>query len=192
MNVMSAPAGTHLWHRDHGRIAVIIGFAHVQGALGFPLYAIANAPKGLGPMHAIEHPDGYVSYPAGDRQTFDSVDDWKSYVEDLEWDEADPAAAAGSTVDAKPGDSNRPLVFGTKSHKTKSFWHWADANAVFEIEGEQPYPNDPRVLKIKRDEYFNLKRDGASKIDPHAGTIEDEEEPETPAAEDEDDVSDLI
>lgn len=86
-----------------------------------------------------------------------------------------------------PGPDTRPLHFGNQTYKTRSFWHWPDANAVFEIDGEQVYPSDARAVKVKRDEYAQLKRDGAVVIDPHAGVIEENE----PGAE-EDDFSDVV
>lgn len=185
MNVFSAPAGTYLTHRDHGRLAVIVGFAYVQGNLAFPIFAVPTK-SGVGPLEAIEHPDGAVSYPAKAR-TFESVTDWMSFVEDLD----DETAEAKKPVEGtKPDDS--PIKFGTKSNKTKSFWYWPTANAVFEIEGEAVLPDDKRVEKIKRDEFFNLKRDGAVKIDPHAGVIVEEGGTHPADEEDEDDDASVI
>jgi len=176
MNVFSAPAGTYLYHRDHGRLAVIVGFAYVQANLAFPIYGVPTK-AGIGPLECIEHPEGYISYPAKSRM-FESLADWSAFVEDMA-EEGEETVAAGTAPDPSP------IVFGDKTNKTKSFWHWPTANAVFEIEGETALPNDPRVKKVKRDEFFDLKRDGAVKIDPHAGVIE--EEPETVTEEDDDD-----
>lgn len=186
--VIPAHPGTYLLDSGGSEIAVIIGWAHVQGNRLDPLFDIARS----GPLisEAIQHPGGYVSHPSS-KLLFVDASAWESYATENKLDKV--AAVVTKPVDAavnKPvetvGKPSAALTFGTKSHKTKSFWHWPEMNAIFEIEGESPYPTDSRVTKIKRDEFAELKRQKLSVIDPHSGIID--EEPAVEAAEEDDDM----
>lgn len=187
MMIFPAQPGTNLVHKDDGVTAPIVGFAYVQGNLVFPLFVMAGK-SGCGPDEAVQHPDGLISYPAKSR-FFTSLGEWQEWMRDQAEEEEAQVAATG-------GPDKSPIKFGTTKYKTKSYWHWQTANAIFEIEGEAAIPDDPRVVKVKRDEFADLKKAGASKIDPHAGVIEDEEpaEPQTSASSytDEDDDDGVI
>lgn len=68
-------------------------------------------------------------------------------------------------------EDSKPLLFGSQSYKTKSYWKWPSTKALFEIAAEQMIPADKRVEKIKRDEFFKLRREEWATINPHDGTI---------------------
>lgn len=181
------------------RTAVIIAWQWVTGNYMMPVFDIART--GILKQEAIQHPDGTVSHPDS-KGLFNDVRDWVSYAHAHNLaeitEEVKAPAKTGPKPRAKadapedPPDPNRPIVFGTKTFKTKSFWHWPTANAVFEIEGEQSVPDDPRVLKVKRDEWYDFKRAGAVEIDPHAGTILESEPAAEPVDETEDDDMDVV
>jgi len=182
----------------------IVGWQHVQGNMCFPVFPCGNRSVGPGTVIAIPNGSGRWHFVHPSSQT--SSDD-VFYIKQIVADALGAAEESGEVAAAttKPGKATtpvqpdgkpdtRPLKFGAETYKTKSFWHWEIANAVFEIEPENVIPKDPRVVKVKRDEYAKLKRDGAVKMDPHSGLIHEEKpaEPEAPAEDDEDDVSGLI
>lgn len=182
------------YHPDDGKVSLtpVVGWSSPTGLMAFPVVAVGG--RSMGPLQAIEHgPEGLVSYPTASLVFKDRIE-WARYMRqnspaDAEDGNEEPsveemAEDAGTASHGgdkgEGGPDTKPLVFGTKTYATKSFWHWESANAVFEIEGGGVYPNDPRAVKIKRDEFFTLKREGAAKIDPHAGLIlaDSEQEPE--------------
>lgn len=196
-------------------VAVIIGWQYLTGNYCFPVFAHARTGIRKNEAIQFEdgtvsHPDSKEVFPSSrdwvafaDAENLENqtgeVDGAKAVTEAPKTTAAAPTKpAATATVkpaapkpaatkpEPKAPPASDKLVFGTKAHKTKSFWHWPDANAVFEIEGENPYPTDPRVAKIKREEFFALKRDGAVAIDPHAGVIQDDDQSE------EEDFGDVI
>lgn len=188
MNLIPAAPGTRIVEYPSNEVvAIIVGYIHVQGTRVDPVTALARG-SAIYAHEAIQFADGSLDYPAKGLH-FERYADWEEYM-------SANAPKKEVPVDSPAVDTS-PLKFGDKTYNTKSFWHWDLANAIFEIEGGQPYPNDPRAVKIKRDEFAALKRDGAVKVDPHAGLIlEDDPKPEAPAteaaAEDEDDLDDVI
>jgi hypothetical protein len=183
-SLISATPGTNLINAHGNVVAVIIAWQYLQGNMAFPLFACGRS--GVAKEEAVFHPEGYVTHPAS-HKVFESVDLWTAYIDA----EATVTDTSGQTEGTAP--DTRAIVFGTKSYSTKSFWHWPTANAIFEVEGKEPYPDDPRVLKIKREEFADLKRGGAAKIDPHQGVIQEDEndhagEPLETSAPDDDDM----
>lgn len=193
--IIPAAPGTYIINSDGEQTDAIIAWIHVHGALLHPLFATSRS----GPMknEAYQLPLGDVLHPDS-RTLFSDVADWESFATSNNLDST-PAAATSkgpATTAAPAGDpgAHRPINFGTKTFKTKSFWHWPDGNSIFEIEPEMPYPDDPRVVKIKRDEYAEFKRQKqVDVIDPHSGVIEDSAPAADAAPEDdEDDAASVI
>ena len=78
------------------------------------------------------------------------------------------------------------IAFGAKNpFKCKSFWHYEDDETqfVFEIEGGEPLPDDPRVSKVNRADFTALKKDHG--LVPLTRIVNAQEEP--PADEEFDD-----
>lgn len=200
-NQFPAMPGTFLrvWDEDGDPKDIpIVGWMNITGQLALPLTPVPNPGTDKNTMVVVTPTDeqgevyychratGTIYYSADDADNF-----MAGYLEANPMPSAPEKGDASVKTDTKAGPDTRPLHFGSQTYKTKSFWHWPDANAVFEIEGEQVYPSDPRAIKVKREEYAQFKRDGAVVIDPHAGVIT--EEAEQPAAEDEDeDFSDVV
>jgi hypothetical protein len=183
-SLISATPGTNLINAHGNIVAVIIAWQYLQGNMAFPLFACGRS--GVAKEEAVFHPEGYITHPAS-QKVFESVDLWTAYIDG----EAIVTDTSGTTEGTAP--DNRPINFGTKSYSTKSYWHWPTANAIFEIEGKAEYPDDPRVLKIKREEFADLKRGGASKIDPHAGVIQEDGPNEAaPAVDEDEDEMDVV
>lgn len=206
MNIIPAESGTtHLQLKgDEIHTTPILAWTYATGRLLFPLFAVPGRDDN--PFSGIEHPDGTVSYPH-EGKIFENRDEWHEHVESLPKDtKAKPApepvaqkAPAPKAAAIPDGDYDRsPIKFGGQRYKTKSFWSWPAAHAVFEIEPDEVIPSDKRVEKIKREEFFDLKRNGAAKIDPHFGIVDDPEPEDLAAAneaveeDDEADLSDLI
>jgi hypothetical protein len=83
-----------------------------------------------------------------------------------------------------PGEYS--IVFGKKKpYKGKSFWHFEDEEHqfVFEVEGGEPLPDDPRVSKVNRADFTALKKDHG--LVPLTRIVNAQEEP--PADEEFDD-----
>lgn len=189
--IIPANPGAFLLNATGERIAVIVAWAYVQGNRVDPIFDIARS----GPMknEAIQHSLHSVVHPDS-KEFFNTVADWNAYAAEHNLDRiATPKAAPAATgkpaaaAQASAPPANEAIKFGTKSYSTKSFWAWGDALAVFEIEAGQPYPHDPRVKKVKREEFFEFKRTGFAVIDPHVGLIEEAEATEAaPVEEDED------
>lgn len=94
-------------------------------------------------------------------------------------------AAAPTRIPDKP--KGKPQVF-----KTTSFWRMTDGSDIFQIAGgvEAPAKNDGDFVKITRDEFASLKREGA---DVREWPFDDDaEEAASEPEDDEDDGSDLI
>lgn len=189
MNLIPAAPNTRIVEYPSAEtVAVVVGFIHVQGTRVDPVTALARG-SAIYAHEAIQFADNSLDYPAKGLH-FPSYADWEEYM-------SANAPKKEVPVDSPAVDTS-PLKFGEKTYNTKSFWHWDLANAIFEIEGGQPYPNDPRAVKIKREEFAALKRDGAVKVDPHVGLIiEDDPAPAPTAAApepeaDEDDLDDVI
>lgn len=195
--LIPAEPGTYLIGPDCVTTAVIIAWQYIQGNDCLPVFS--HARSGVLRQEAFLFPSGVVSHPAS-KMIFEDHRAWEAHASEFNLAESteeikEPVAstkpAAAKPAATKPEPSHPAgIIFGTKTQKTKSFWHWPDANAVFEIEGETALPNDPRAVKVKREEFFALKRDGAAKVDPHAGTIHEDDEPEAaPVDADDDDMS---
>lgn len=197
MNMFPAQPGTVMRQYDadgdHTETPVV-GWVHIQGSIVFPVFCVPGLSAGPGSAiwipSSVETSSGYWCYPHKGVVTSDETK-LEGMISEALGEEEEKAPApknAPVTVEGKP--DTRPLSFGAKTYNTKSFWHWETANAIFEIEGKEVYPSDPRVVKIKRDEYAKLKRDGAVKIDPHSGLIN--EDSAAPEDDEEDDVAGLI
>lgn len=194
MNTFPALPGTVLRQYDADgdyKDTPIIGWQHVQGNMCFPVFPCGNRSVGPGSVLIIPVnewvPQMFV-HPSSQTSTEDE-DEIKQIVADALGAAEESGEVAAATT--KPGKAatpvqpdgkpdTRPIKFGAETYKTKSFWHWELANVVFEIEPENVIPKDPRVVKVKRDEYAKLKRDGAAKIDPHSGLIHGDTEDPTP------------
>ena len=96
------------------------------------------------------------------------------------------ATKAATRIPDKP--KGKPQVF-----QTTSFWRTTDGNDIFVVEGgtEAPAKNDPSYVKIKRDDYQALKREGADVIKWPLDADEDGNAASEPE-DDEDDGSGLI
>jgi len=197
MNTFPASPGTYLRQFDADgdyTDTPILAWQHISGNMAFPIFPVGN--RSVGPGSLIYIPDGMWSHPSSGTVLEDWTDARAHVADFMEQHPAEPRMEkplpkdVPVQPDGKP--DLRPLHFGEQSYKTKSFWHWPTANVIFEIEGEQVYPSDPRVVKVKRDEWAKLKRDGASVIDPHHGVVQEpDEQDEQPEAE-EDDFSDVV
>ena len=184
-------------HRDYP----IVGWSNITGYLAMPILTVGGQTVGPGSIIITEHnewvPLLFSHQSSG--MVFDNEEAARDHVAEYltehpmpeipERASAAPAATTAATNSPRP-DPRAPLHFGAKKYATKSYWSWPGQNAVFEIEADAVYPSDDRVKKIKRDEYAALKRDGATKIDPHAGEIIGETE--APAEEAEESAEDLI
>lgn len=65
-----------------------------------------------------------------------------------------------AALNVAPGEYS--IVFGKKKpYKGKSFWYFEDEEHqfVFEVEGGEPLPDDPRVSKVNRADFTALKKD---------------------------------
>lgn len=196
MNIFPSTPGTFVATRDHAAThgvyyIPVVGWAHVQGQLAFPILPIAFG--GLTHGKCIVTPEGFVTDPTHG-QVFDKIEDWIVFIDKAKRKGDDPepdgvATAAKDPAPTKPAAAKTapsgPIVFGTKTYQSKSFWSYPEQNAIFELEGGVPYPKDDRVQKVTRDQFAALKRDGATKIDPNGQVEED-------PAEDEDDDGGLV
>lgn len=163
----------------------VIGWNHVQGNMAFPVCVMNHG--GLTHGKAILHPEGFVT-DSVNGLTFETEAEWLSFMktampEDEPVEEPDVENGEDDMNEAV-GPSGA-VEFGTKTYKTNSFWSMPSENAIFQIEGGQPYPKDERCEKVTRDEYAALKKKGASVIDPHSGEVPGEED-------DDDDAMDLV
>ncbi len=209
LTIIPAVDDTNIIDRNGDIVAMVVAWQYIQSNMVFPVFAIARS--GLRKDEAIWYGNGKVEHPDS-RRVFEDNDAWVAWAEDNVKEDAEqpaeqpveskPAAAATTkpaATSTKPaasanGDCSTPIKFGTKTYSTKSYWVWPDMKVIFEIEGGSVYPVDPRVEKIKRDEFAQLKRDGFDKIDPASGVIpgtdeehgEDQSEPDTGTDEDED------
>lgn len=178
----------------------VIGWNHVQGNMAFPVCVMNHG--GLTHGKAILHPEGFVT-DSVHGLTFETEAEWLSFMktakakgnaEDTRAD-AMPEDEPAEEPDVENGEDamnesvgpSGAIEFGTKTYKTNSFWSMPSENAIFQIEGGQPYPKDDRCSKVTRDEYAALKKKGASVIDPHSGVVGEE-----PGDEDDDDAMDLV
>lgn len=191
MQLVAAAPNTRIVQYPSGLVAaVVVAWAHVQGSRVDPITPI-NRGTAIYPNEAIQFDNGEVVYPAKSL-CFETFSDWESWMSENfdARDEGEPEKAAAPS-DSKPSKPSAakpaatkappsgPIIFGSKKYATKSFWSAPSLNAIFEIEGDQFYPADERCVKIKRDEFFELRKQGWSKIDPHQGEVH-EEEPEAP------------
>lgn len=184
----------------------VIGWNHVQGNMAFPVCVMNHG--GLTHGKAILHPEGYVT-DSVHGQTFASEAEWMSFMktakrgqEEPEEAEDEDRAASMPDNDPEPSDEpenepdedvengeddandhaaeGRPIEFGNKSYKSKSFWLLRGSEGhgigIFEIAGGENYPKDERVTKITRDEMATAKREGVPVIDPTSGEIGDEDD----------------
>lgn len=168
----------------------VVGWAAPTGAQAFPIPAVGS--RKIDQFAGIEHgTDGLVSYPHKST-VFANRDAFMAYMIDADFDDASPpqevnrtpekvvpatrertAIPVTATKTAAVVTGRQPIRFGNQSFKTKSFWSWPEANAVFSIEPEDVLPADDRVVKVKRLEFDELKRNGAVKINPHHGDIQE-------------------
>lgn len=215
MNTFPAQPGTILRQYDADgdyKDTPIIGWQHIQGNMCFPVFPCGARSVGPGSVIILPVnewiPEMFV-HPSSQTCTTerDEIEGIVSEALGAAEEAGETPAATTKTIAVQPDGKpdTKPINFGATTYKTKSFWHWQAANVVFEIDGEQVVPSDPRVTKIKRDEYAKLKRDGAAKIDPHSGLIHGDSEDPTPeeaaglkatttgfVAEDDDEGMDLI
>lgn len=183
-------------HRDYP----VVGWMNLTGTLAIPILPVGGQTVGPGSIIITPHNEFVTelfSHPSSGL-VFDDLDAAADHVGQYLAEhplpkQAEPAATATTTAAPKSNgpqqDPKAPLHFGAKKYATKSYWSWPDQNAVFEIEAEAVYPSDARAKKVKREEYAALKRAGATKIDPHAGEVVDDQ---TEAAGDEETGEDLI
>lgn len=199
-NQFAAQPGTFLrvWDADGDTKDIpIVGWMNLTGQLALPLTPVPNPGTDKNSMIVIVTPgEEFFCHRATGTICCNSDDAGEymaGYLEEHPIPEpTEKGDASVKSSDPQPGPDTRPLHFGSQTYKTKSFWHWPDANAVFAIEGEQVYPSDPRAIKVKREEYAQFKRDGAVVIDPHAGVIEKDDQTEAPAEDEEEDFSDVV
>ena len=85
------------------------------------------------------------------RRTFEDLKDWQEFYEG----EIPEKSPLGATFEI-----GTPVTFGSKIYKNKSFWHFKTTNAefLFELDGNETCPDDPRVQKINRDEFFKARK----------------------------------
>jgi hypothetical protein len=204
-NQFAAQQGTFLrvWDADGDTKDIpVVGWMNITGQLAMPLTPVPNPGTDKNSMVVVppagDPADGewYFCHRATGVVCYSHEDAGEYMAEYLgENPIPEPTEKGDASVkssDPQPGPDTRPLHFGSQTYKTKSFWHWPDANAVFEIEGEQVYPSDPRAIKVKREEYAQFKRDGAVVIDPHVGVITEEPANEAPAEDEDEDFSDVV
>lgn len=79
--------------------------------------------------------------------------------------------ASAATADE---EDSLAIKFGEKTFSQKSYWAFKTLPRVFEIGAGEPLPTDSRVVKIKRDEFAEKRRNGAVLVIPDVLT---EEEP---------------
>lgn len=178
----------------------VVGWISIApGNMAQPIMPVGNRP--ILPNTVIITPGNewqpeHFTHPSSGNvfNDWDACRDWiAGHLEENPVPAPTERADATKTVNVAP-NPRAPLHFGAQTYRTKSYWHWPDQNAVFEIEGESVIPSDSRVKKVKRDEWNVLKRDGATVIDPHAGEVLEEAKTEsTPQAPAEDESDeDLI
>lgn len=172
----------------------VVGWASPTGGQAFPVPAVGG--RKVDQFAGIEHgTNGMVSYPHKG-MVFDDRESFGAYMMQADLTDASPPQEVTKTVPRTPEKvvpqprdrtaipvattktaavitGRQPIKFGNQSYKTKSFWSWPEANAVFSIEPEDVLPNDARVTKVKRLEFDELKRAGAVKINPHHGDIQE-------------------
>ena len=165
----------------------VIGWNHVQGNMAFPVCVMNHG--GLTHGKAILHPEGFVT-DSVNGLTFETEAEWLSFMKT-----AKPKGATDEEPDVENGEDamnesvgpSGAIEFGTKTYKTNSFWSMPSENAIFQIEGGQPYPKDDRCSKVTRDEYAALKKQGATVIDPNSGEVGGAD-----SSDDDDDGMDLV
>lgn len=199
MTLFAAQPGTYIVDTKGNRVP-IIAFEFITGGLAHPRTAIPRKTA-IARDEAILHPTGDISYPHGG-STFESFRDWESHMNGEEAENA-----FGEPPEGAPDNSK--IVFGDRKYAQKSFWRWEATTSIFALEPDVPAPNDARIEKITRKEFYDAKRLNWHVIDPHngqilegdvdepAGTVggaqmtgDDEPEPHKPAVEDDD--SDVI
>lgn len=162
----------------------VIGWNHVQGNMAFPVCVMNHG--GLTHGKAILHPEGFVT-DSVNGLTFETEAEWLSFMKTAKpkgATEAEPEEEDAMNEAVGPSGA---IEFGTKTYKTNSFWSMPSENAIFQIEGGQPYPKDDRCSKVTRDEYAALKKQGATVIDPNSGEVGGAD-----SSDDDDDGMDLV
>lgn len=142
----------------------VIGWTHVQGSLAYPICAMAQ--NGLTHGKAVLHPRGHVTDPTH-ALVFENETEWLAFIKKAKTTSKDRAEAMPESAEAPSG----AIRFGTKSYKTNSYWSIRSANAIFQVDGGDPYPTDDACEKVTRTEFMDLKRDGATVIDPLSGEV---------------------
>lgn len=161
----------------------VIGWNHVQGNMAFPVCVMNHG--GLTHGKAILHPEGFVT-DSVNGLTFETEAEWLSFMKTAKPKGATEADTRADAMNEAVGPSGA-IEFGTKTYKTNSFWSMPSENAIFQIEGGQPYPKDDRCSKVTRDEYAALKKQGATVIDPNSGEVGGAD-----SSDDDDDGMDLV
>lgn len=161
----------------------VIGWNHVQGNMAFPVCVMNHG--GLTHGKAILHPEGFVT-DSVNGLTFETEAEWLSFMKTAKPDEEPDVENGEDAMNEAVGPSGA-IEFGTKTYKTNSFWSMPSENAIFQIEGGQPYPKDDRCSKVTRDEYAALKKQGATVIDPNSGEVGGAD-----SSDDDDDGMDLV
>lgn len=207
MNIFPAQPGTYIVERDMTvsppiTIKVpVVGWIHIEGTMAFPVSVMSHG--GLTHGKAIQHPEGFISDPSHG-MVFSSLEEWEAfmrtakpgwnqpkpmdehaddYLDTMEQADAHEAELEEAEEEIDNSGQVGPIEFGDKVYKSRSFWKYPQAGAIFQIEGGEPYPRDGRVEKITRDEFTALKKDGHAVIDPTLGEVSEE---------DDDDAMDLV
>jgi hypothetical protein len=100
-----------------------------------------------------ENPDAPNFYDVETKTYFDNHDDWLAFYEGKAPEAPGPAKRSKTR-------SGLRVTFGTKVYKNKSFWHFKTEQDefLFELEGDETCPDDPRVEKINRDQFFKARK----------------------------------
>lgn len=99
----------------------------------------------------IDYPDEPQIFDPKSKKSFPSLSLWAKFYQ---------GQAPVKTETGEVFEITTPVTFGLGVYKNKSFWHFKTAKAefLFELEGGETYPDDPRVRKITRAEFFSARR----------------------------------
>lgn len=170
MNIIPETTGAVLLSCDRatGEFSTIpiVAWAYVAGNLVFPLFDIAR-PSGVGPLEGVLRTGvsgetlEIVTHPHSRK----SMTPQQFYSLCREMIENGVGVEVSGTEALKKVFAHEAIRFDAESYKTKSFWKMPVANAVFEIGKNETYPADKRCLKIDREEFGALKKEGWKLLD---------------------------
>lgn len=112
-------------------------------------------PRDLGPtLYFIPDPtdpDNPSLYDPRANRLFRDTESWSDF-----YDGSEPVPVESGLE----FDIGSPVTFGDKAYKNKSFWHFGTVKAefLFELDGGETCPDDPRVSKINREAFFNARK----------------------------------